>query len=99
MRDRYIDPFTDFGFQRLFEGAEIARFDPAERAAYEESVKVYRDLKNVIDTGREEGREEGREQGSLERAQEIARRMKAGGEPEAKIAAHTGLTAEQIREL
>ncbi|MBM4024039.1 MAG: Rpn family recombination-promoting nuclease/putative transposase [Planctomycetes bacterium] len=90
-------------FHRLFEAAEIARFDPAERAAYEESIKVYRDLKNVIDTGREEGREqgreEGREQGSLERAREIARRMKTAGEPVAKIVAYTGLTAEQIADL
>ena len=78
-------------FQRLFEAAEIARFDPAERAAYEESVKIYRDLKNVIDTGREEG--------GLERAKEIARRMRAAGEPLAKIAGYTGLMAEQIEEL
>jgi len=78
-------------FQRLFEAAETARFDPAERAAYEESIKVYRDLKNVIDTGREEA--------SLERAKEIARRMKAVGEPIAKIVAYTGLTTEQIGEL
>ena len=76
-------------FERLFEAAEIARFDATEREAYEESIKVYRDLKNVIDTGREEG--------GLERAKEIARRMKAAGEPIAKIVAYTGLTAEQIK--
>ncbi|MDT8406702.1 MAG: DUF4351 domain-containing protein, partial [Methylococcales bacterium] len=29
------------------------------RQAYESSLKYYRDLKNVIDTAREEGREEG----------------------------------------
>jgi predicted transposase/invertase (TIGR01784 family) len=90
-------------FQRLFEAAEIARFDPSERDAYEESIKVYRDLKNVIDTGweegREKGREEGREEGRLDRAKEMARRMTAAGEPIAKIVAYTGLTAEQIRQL
>jgi predicted transposase/invertase (TIGR01784 family) len=86
-------------FQRLFEAAEIARFDPSEREAYEESIKVYRDLKNVIDTGWEEGREVGREEGGLDRAQQMARRMKAAGEPVAKIVAYTGLTAEQIGEL
>ncbi|MBN1359650.1 MAG: hypothetical protein JW993_03610 [Sedimentisphaerales bacterium] len=52
---------------------------------------INRDLKNVIDTGREEA--------SLARAQEIARRMKTGGEPISKIAAYTGLTADQIRQL
>jgi hypothetical protein len=51
----------------------------------------YRDLKNVIDTGREEG--------GLERAKEIAKRMKAAGESVSKIVAYTGLTAEQIRQL
>lgn len=66
MKDRYINPFTD-----------------------------YRDLKNVIDTGREEGREEG----GLERAKEIAKRMKAAGESVSKIVAYSGLTAEQIRGL
>ncbi|OHB63873.1 MAG: hypothetical protein A2Y76_14850 [Planctomycetes bacterium RBG_13_60_9] len=94
-------------FQRLFEAAEIARFDPAELDAYEESIKVYRDLKNVIDTGWEEGREkglkqgleQGREEGSLDRAKEMARRMKVAGEPVSKIVAYTGLTAEQIHEL
>jgi predicted transposase/invertase (TIGR01784 family) len=94
-------------FQRLFEAAEIARFDPSERAAYEDSIKVYRDLKNVIDTGREEGWEagleeglaKGRHEGGLQRALEMAKQMKAAGEPLAKIVAYTGLTAEKIGEL
>jgi len=78
-------------FQRLFEAAEIARFDPSEREAYEDSLKHYRDLKNVIDTGREEGQ--------LEGVKQVAKKMKAAGEPLAKIVAYTGLTAEQIGEL
>jgi len=90
-------------FQRLFEAAEIARFDPVERDAYEESIKIYRDLKNVIDTGREEGWEEGlvqgREEGRLEAAKQMAQQMKTAGEPLAKIVAYTGLPAEDIREL
>ena len=99
MKDRYINPFTDFGFKRLFEAAEIARFDAAEREAYEESIKVYRDLKNVIDTGRAEGLEEGLAKGRLEGAIQIARQMKAAGEPVKKIIAYTGSTAEQIKTL
>ena len=47
-------------FQKLFEAAEIARFDPEEKARYEESLKYYRDLKNVVDTYYEEGREVGK---------------------------------------
>jgi len=50
-------------FKRLFEQAEIAKFTPKEKEAYEESLKYYRDIKNVVDTSREEGRVEGIEQG------------------------------------
>ena len=50
-------------FQKLFEAAEIARFDPAEKNRYEESLKYYRDLKNVVDTSFEEGKEEGMAEG------------------------------------
>ncbi len=86
-------------FQRLFEAAEIARFDPLECEAYEESIKIYRDLKNVIDTGREEGWERGRAEGRAEVVRQIAKQMRTAGEPIAKIAAYTGLTPEQIGEL
>jgi hypothetical protein len=39
IRERYIDPYTDFGFKKLFDQAEIAQFSPAERREYAESVK------------------------------------------------------------
>lgn len=45
-------------FKRLFEAAEIAKFTPKELEAYDRSLKYYRDIKNVVDTSREEGREE-----------------------------------------
>jgi len=127
MKERYINPFTDFGFkklfgsepkriqervfQRLFETAEIARFDPSEHEAYEESLKIYRDLKNVMDTqfeeGRDEGwaeglvkgRKEGRKDGQREREKQIARDMKLSGESLEKIMTYTGLTEDQIRQL
>ena len=54
-REKYINPFTDYGFKRLFEVAEIAKFSPEEVQAYQESLKSYRDLKNSLDTAREEG--------------------------------------------
>jgi len=57
-------------FTRLFEQAEIARFTPDESRIYEESLKHYRDLRNVINSaerrGREEGRKEGRKEGLVE---------------------------------
>lgn len=42
-------------FQRLFDAAEIAKFSSDEKVQYEESLKSYRDLKNVIDTAFDEG--------------------------------------------
>ena len=61
-------------FKRLFEAAEIAKFEPKERYAYEESLKIYRDWFSVMETakrkglaeGLAEGREQGLEQGRAE---------------------------------
>lgn len=50
-------------FTQLFETAEIAKFTTKEREAYQNSLKYYRDLKNVVDTSKEEGFHEGKELG------------------------------------
>lgn len=102
-------------FQKLFEAAEIARFSPEERDAYENSLKYYRDLKNVVDTSREEGIlegiekgieqgieqgiEKGIEQGMEKRNLEIARKMKGKGMPNAEISELTGLSDDEINAL
>ncbi len=51
------EKFKDRIFRKLFAAAEIAKFTPEEAMAYEDSLKVYRDLKNSIDTAHEEGHE------------------------------------------
>jgi predicted transposase/invertase (TIGR01784 family) len=94
-------------FDKLFSVAEIAKFTPEERQGYEQSLKYYRDLKNVIDTSYMEGLEEGKVEGKIEgkiegmqeRNLEIARQMKADGEPVDKIQRYTGLTEEEIAGL
>ena len=48
-----------------FDAAKVARFTPIERQAYEDSLKYYRDLKNVTDTARDEGRLEGLQTAAL----------------------------------
>lgn len=53
-------------FTKLFEKARLAAFNPAERQQYEDSLKYYRDLKNVTDTAREQGLAEGIEKGLAE---------------------------------
>ena len=109
LKEKYVNPLTDFGFKKLssFEAAEIARFSPEEREAYEDSLKYYRDLKNVVDTardegkeeGREEGKEEGKEEGREERNMEIAKTMKAEGFSSEQISRLTGLSIEEIEKL
>ena len=86
-------------FKQLFQAAEIANFTKQEQKSYEESLKYYRDLKNVVDTSREEGRLEGREEGKLEGIEQIAKAMKNDGETIEKIKLYTGLTIEHIERL
>jgi predicted transposase/invertase (TIGR01784 family) len=74
-------------FQKLFEAAEIARFSPEEREAYEDSLKYYRDLKNVVDTSRLEG------------IKEIAKKLKTKGMSDSEISELTGLNDEEIKDL
>lgn len=90
-------------FNRVFEVAEIAKFSSSEQKAYEDSLKYYRDIKNVVDTAKEEGWEEGREEGWEEgwkqRNIEIARQMKRENFPIEQITRITKLSAIEIERL
>jgi predicted transposase/invertase (TIGR01784 family) len=66
-------------FEKLFETAEIAKFTPEQVRSYEDSLKYYRDLKNSLDTAREEGLEIGRLEGKKEMQREIAKEMLKNG--------------------
>ena len=70
IQDKYVNPYTDFGFDRLFEAAEIAKFNPKELGEYWDSLKNFRDWYSVMSTqlkkGREEGLKEGLEKGLQE---------------------------------
>ena len=107
VEERYISLLTDFGFDRLFEEAEIAKFTPQEMREYETSKMAYRDIKNSVDTakregiaeGKEIGMKEGMEKGMSQRSLEIAKKMLAKGMDEASIMDMTGLTSEEIKLL
>lgn len=90
-------------FEKLFKVAEIAKFSRKEKELYEESLKYYRDLKNVVDSSKEEGRIEGKIEGKIEgRIEgkiEIARAMKNSGMPIPEIIKYTGLDEATIREI
>ena len=70
-------------FQRLFDAAEIAKFSPEEKEQYEESLKTYRDLKNVIDTAFDEGEAKGKVE---EKKANITKALKRGKLSIAEIA-------------
>lgn len=53
-------------FEKLFKAAEIAKYSPAEMSAYEESLKVYRDLKNTFDTSHRDGEIKGETKGRID---------------------------------
>ncbi len=82
-------------FGKLFQIAEVVNLPPEERLAYENSLKSYRDLKNVTDTAFDEGREIGAQQKALE----VARTAIAMGLPDAQIATFSGLSEAQIADL
>ena len=98
-------------FTKLFEEAEIAKFSQQELREYEDSLKAYRDIKNSIDTakeeGRKEGREEGREEGRKEGREEgvakeklaTAKRLLGMGLTQEQVAKGTDLSIEDIERL
>ena len=94
-------------FQKLFEQAEIAKYNDMERRQYEESKKVFWDNYSVMKTahdkgiaeGEKIGIEKGRVEGEKKKSKEAALKMKADNLPVELISKYTGLTAEEIASL
>jgi len=86
-------------FQKLFEQAAIANYSDTEYAEYEESLKVYRDLQNVIDTAYDDGKLEGIEEGIQTEKRDNAYKMKQKGYTVEDIADITGLSIQTINTL
>lgn len=82
-----ISSRTKTNLKHAFEKAELAKFGQAELANYENSLKIYRDLKGIIDTAFDEEK------------LEMARFMKSENEPIDKICKYTGLTKKNIDKL
>lgn len=89
--DRIPDKLKERIFEKLFETAEIAKFTSEQVRSYEDSLKYYLDLKNSLDTAKEEGKEEGKEG--------IARSMIKKGYDISEIIELTGLSRQQIDKL
>ncbi|MFA7626962.1 MAG: PD-(D/E)XK nuclease family transposase, partial [Candidatus Kapaibacterium sp.] len=99
-------------FRKFFELAEISKFTREENLAYENSLKVYRDMKNVIDTateesyqaGKDEGISEGKELGRIEGIEigkheaiiQMVRELKKLGLSDEIISRSSGLSIEEL---
>ena len=98
-------------FTKLFEQAEIARFNAEDLREYEDSVNAYRDILNAIKTaerikyaeGKAEGIEEGKamgiEEGKGLRNLEVAKNLLDMDIPIPAIMKATGISAEDIARL
>jgi len=97
--DRIPEHLRERIFEKLFEVSEIAMFTPDENRTYEDSLKVYRDLKNSIDTAVEKGIAIGLEKGKREQKTEFVKNSIAAGISTEIISQITGLSAEEIEEI
>ncbi len=89
--ERIPDNLKESIFEKLFETAEIAKFNKEEYQSYEDSLKYYRDLKNSIDYAKEVARKES--------AIKIATTMLEDNIPVEQIIKYTGLSNNEINEL
>ena len=78
--EKYLNPFTDVG-----------NFSREELADYENSLKHYRDMKNVLDTAVDDGRRK--------KAVEVARQCLADGLPIEQVMRYSGLSEAEIEAL
>jgi len=85
--DRLPEKLKEEVFEKLFEVAEIAKFTKEEYVSYEDSLKYYRDLKNSLDTAKDE------------KAIEIALNSLREGIDDITISKITGLPIDEIRKL
>ncbi|WP_375561961.1 Rpn family recombination-promoting nuclease/putative transposase [Bernardetia sp. OM2101] len=90
-------------FDKVFQTAELAKFNKKERSSYENSLKVYRDIKNSLDYAEEKGEKRGLEMGvemgvEMEKKQ-IARKLILEELPLELIVKITGLEEKQLQQI
>ena len=106
-KERYINPYTDFGIPNPFEQAEIAKYSDSERWQYEASKKVFWDNYSVMKTavdkalkqGHEEGRAEGRAEGVQQEKLDTIHRLQSLGLSVEQIALGAGMSVDEVKKL
>lgn len=94
-------------FTRLFEQAEISKFNKQELKMYEDSVNAYRDIVNAIRTaekkkyaeGHVDGEAEGLAKGRKEGRTEVAKTMLNKGMSTEIVAEMTGLSIDELQQI
>ncbi|MBQ8064114.1 MAG: PD-(D/E)XK nuclease family transposase [Prevotella sp.] len=90
-------------FKKLFEQAEIAKYNPEERREYEASLKnfwdYYSTIKSALNKGREEGWAEGLAEGEAKERMKNARSLISNGVPLEVVVRSLNLTEEEIATL
>ena len=82
-------------FTRLFEQAEIAKFNQQDQKLYEDSMNAYRDIVNAIRTAEKTKFAEGRAEGIAE----VAKKMLDKGMSAEVVADMTGLSLDEVSKL
>ncbi|BDC98478.1 Rpn family recombination-promoting nuclease/putative transposase [Persicobacter psychrovividus] len=87
-------------FTKFFDNAEIAHYTPVERKAYEASLKVYRDLFNVIETAKSEAEKIGIEKGAQNEKNEFIKSLiQMNVLSDAQIAQSARVTEDQVKKI
>jgi len=89
--DRLPDKLREKIFEKMFSVAEIAKLSQEEYKQYIVSLNAYRDIKNSLDTARDEGK--------AEKTIEIAKNLKKDNLPIELIVKYTNLTIEEIEKI
>jgi predicted transposase/invertase (TIGR01784 family) len=95
--DNIPDKLREKIFEKIFKAAEIAKLSKEEYEQYIVSLNAYRDLKNSLDTARDEGEAIGEAKGKIEKAIEIALKLLEKGMSIEDISDCTGLPQQQIK--
>ncbi|MEI6745199.1 MAG: hypothetical protein WCL34_04505 [Methylococcaceae bacterium] len=97
MISKYFNPYTDFGFKKLF--GEVSHLSSEQYDDYLKSILSYNEAKSMTDTAFFDGEKKGIEKGKIEAMQSAAKVLKSKGIAHSIITLSTGLTEPEIESL
>ena len=95
----YPDQLQEKIFKKFFQQAELSNLNNEQKEAYEDSLKIYRDINNTIDTAFGDGEKKGRKEGREEGREEIAINMLKAGLATEQVAKITKLSLTKVNSL